>query len=121
MRRALAAILAALAASFQLAAVGSTRPSGFSDTAITRPDGGAWDKAAGVAFAANGRMLVWERGGRVWLLDDARPHRQPVLDLSNEVSTIGALGLSGLALDPRFDLNGYVYLFYAVDPQHLRN
>ncbi|HET9330913.1 MAG TPA: PQQ-dependent sugar dehydrogenase, partial [Steroidobacteraceae bacterium] len=70
------------------------------------------------AFAADGRMFVWERTGRVWLLD-TEPNSEPLIDLSDEVSTVGSLGLTGFALDPQFEQNGYVYLFYTVDPQQL--
>ena len=66
-------------------------------------------------------MFVWERGGRVWLPTDVPARSEPLIDLSDEVSTIGSLGLTGFALDPHFARNGYIYLFYAVDPQHLAN
>ena len=96
-------------------------PAGFVDTSVSRPDKRPWDGAAGVAFAADGRMFVWERTGRVWLLADTAPHSEPLIDLADEVSTIGSLGLTGFALDPQFEQNGYLYLFYAVDPHHLAN
>src|ERR1700733_12656003 len=100
----------------------SSLPSGFADTSVSRPDGRAWDGAAGVVFADDGRMFVWERSGRVWLAGGGAPARTtPVIDLSDEVSTIGALGLAGFALDPQFAQNGYLYLFYTVDPQPLPN
>ncbi|MGP8112464.1 MAG: hypothetical protein ACLQFT_08525, partial [Steroidobacteraceae bacterium] len=45
----------------------SSLPAGFADASVSRPDGQPWDGAAGVAFADDGRMFVWERTGRVWL------------------------------------------------------
>ena len=111
-------LLAAVAANG--VAWASSIPAGFVDTSVSRPDKRPWESAAGVAFAADGRMFVWERTGRVWLLD-ADPNSEPLIDLSDEVSTIGSLGLTGFALDPQFEQNGYVYLFYAVDPQQLAN
>src|SRR5215472_642601 len=98
----------------------SSLPAGFTDTSVNRPDGRPWDNAAGVAFADGGRMFVWERAGRVWL-SDAATRSEPLIDISDEVSTIGSLGLTGFALDPQFVQNGYLYLFFAVDPQHLAN
>ena len=94
---------------------------GFADASLSRPDGQPWDGAAGISFADDGRMFVWERSGRVWLIADASAHAKPLVDLSDEVSTIGALGLTGFALDPQFAHNGYLYLFYAVNPEHLAN
>ena len=92
----------------------SSLPPGFSDATVERPDGQPWDGAAGVAFANDGRMFVWERSGRVWLPTDSPTQSKPLIDLSNEVSTIGSLGLTGFALDPQFAQNGYLYLLYDV-------
>src|SRR5690242_13980517 len=99
----------------------SSLPAGFVDTSVQRPDGRSWDGAAGVAFAGDGRMFVWERGGRVWLTNGTAKSSEPLIDLADEVSTAGSLGLTGFALDPQFERNGYLYLFYAVEPQHLAN
>src|SRR5665213_1540759 len=88
---------------------------------VGRPDGLPWDGAAGLVFANDGRMFVWERAGRVWLAGGVLPLRQPLIDISNEVGTYGALGLTGFALDSQFERNGYVYVFYAVDPLPLAN
>ena len=66
-------------------------------------------------------MFVWERTGRVWLPGGGATRAEPLIDLTDEVSRIGSLGLTGFALDPQFARNGYVYLFYAVDPNHLAN
>ena len=102
-----------LAATSHLARA-SSLPPGFSDATVERPDGRTWDGAAGVAFANDGRMFVWERSGRVWLPTDSPTQSKPLIDLSNEVSTIGSLGLTGFALDPQFAQNGYLYLLYDV-------
>jgi regulation of enolase protein 1 (concanavalin A-like superfamily) len=104
-----------------LVAGASSLPARFTDTSVKRPDGRSWDGVAGVAFADDGRMFVWERSGRVWLLANMATRDEPLIDLTDEVSTIGTLGLTGLALDPQFARNGYLYLFYAVEPQHLAN
>src|SRR5262245_60580450 len=52
----LAAILATL-----IAATASAVPPGF----VIEPVGSGWNEAVGMAFAADGRMFVWERGGRI--------------------------------------------------------
>ncbi|HET9388491.1 MAG TPA: PQQ-dependent sugar dehydrogenase [Steroidobacteraceae bacterium] len=97
----------------------ATVPAGFTDKAINRPDGKPWAAAAGMVLAEGGRQFVWERGGKVWVMGSGASRTRPLLDLSDEVTTNGTLGLTGFALDPQFNENGYLYLFYAVEPQHL--
>jgi hypothetical protein len=96
-------------------------PPGFSDTQVTRPDGRAWENVSALAFASDSRMFVAERGGRLWVVGGTAAVAQPLIDLSSEVSTMGALGLTGLTLDPQFEQNGYIYLFFSVDPEFLAN
>ena len=38
------------------------QPAGFSDELVL--DG--WSQAVGITFDENGRMYVWEKGGKVW-------------------------------------------------------
>jgi glucose/arabinose dehydrogenase len=65
-----------------------------------------WD----MAFLPDGRALVTERPGRVRLLS-------PSLELSGEpvaeveVAAVGEAGLLGVAVDPDFDQNSFVYLY----------
>ena len=64
-----------------------------------------------IAFLPDGRALVTERPGRVRLLDrDGRLRREPVARVS--VSAQGEGGLLGLAIDPDFARNRFVYLYY---------
>jgi glucose/arabinose dehydrogenase len=64
-----------------------------------------------IAFLPDGRALVTERPGRVRLLTHAgRVRRQPVARIA--VSTQGEGGLLGLAIDPDFAHNRFVYLYY---------
>lgn len=67
-----------------------------------------------VAFLPDGRALITERPGRLRLVSRAgRLRRQPLAEV--EVSAIGEGGLLGVAVDPEFDDNGFVYLFRTVD------
>jgi glucose/arabinose dehydrogenase len=62
-----------------------------------------------IAFLPDGRALVTERPGRIRMLErDGRLRH--VVDV--EVSALGEGGLMGLALDPEFADNGYVYLYF---------
>ena len=45
----------------------------------------------------------------------------PLLDISDEVGNWRDFGMLGLALDPNFLSNGYIYLLYLVDRHHLMN
>ena len=101
------------------AARAATVPAGFSETII--PSGGTWTEAAGLAFGNTGRMYVWERGGRVWFKDPAETAFSLLVDIHEEVGGYNDLGLLGFALDPGFEINGYIYLLYNVDRHHLLN
>ena len=64
-----------------------------------------------IAFLPDGRALVTERPGRIRLLErDGRLRRTPVARVA--VSAQGEGGLLGLAVDPDFAHNGFVYLYY---------
>lgn len=65
-----------------------------------------------MTFAPDGRLFVTEQGGAVRVVTaDDQLLPTPFLTLSN-VRTDGEQGLLGLAFDPAFALNGYVYVFY---------
>jgi glucose/arabinose dehydrogenase len=64
-----------------------------------------------IAFLPDGRALVTERPGRVRLLGrDRELRREPVAHV--QVSAVGEGGLLGLAVDPAFARNRFVYLYY---------
>jgi glucose/arabinose dehydrogenase len=64
-----------------------------------------------IAFLPDRSALVTERPGRVRLLErDGRLRRKPVASVP--VSAYGEGGLLGLALDPDFARNRFVYLYY---------
>ena len=97
-------------------------PPGFTEVNLPRPDGQAfWNEAVGIAFSESGRMFVWERGGKVWIVDEHAPVPQPILDLSDEVLAWRDHGMLGFALDPNFDQTGRLYAMFVVDPYHLFN
>lgn len=106
-------LLLALAA----AARGQARPRLFLPL-IVRPEGFRAESLANAEFATaiaglpDGRLLVGERTGRIWMVwPDGR--RTLFLDLRARV-TSGHLeqGLLAITIDPRFADNGYVYVMY---------
>jgi PKD repeat protein len=99
-----------------LARPAAALPPGFTLEAV----GSNWNEAVGMTFAADGRMYVWERGGRIWYVDaNGQKSAQPVLDISDEVGGWRDYGLLGVALHENFLDNGYIYLLYVVDRHHL--
>jgi glucose/arabinose dehydrogenase len=89
---------------------------GGDDPPASRPEGMRVDVVAEglevpweIAFLPDGGALVTERPGRIRRMEpDGR--LEPVGEV--EVSAVGEGGLMGLALDPEFERNGYVYLSY---------
>ncbi len=98
-----------------------TLPAGFSEQAVAS----GWNEPVGLAFdpspeAAN-RVYVWERAGRVWIVENGVKLATPLIDISDEVGAWRDHGLLGVALHPNFHQNGFIYLSYVVDRHHLLN
>ncbi len=64
-----------------------------------------------IDFAPDGRMFLTERSGRIRVVQNGELLLEPWLVLSDVVE-VSEAGLLGLALDPRFSENGYVYVAY---------
>ena len=97
--------------------IAHTQPGGFADVTYTSD----FSMAVGMTFDDNGRMYVWERNGKVWIVEDGVTSSQPLIDISDEVGGWRDFGLLSVALDPDFLSNGYIYLCYVVDRHHLLN
>jgi glucose/arabinose dehydrogenase len=68
----------------------------------------------------DGRAVVWERGGRVWVVNtNGTRNAAPLIDLNDEVGAWRDYGLMSVVLDPHFEKNGHFYLLYVVDRHHL--
>jgi glucose/arabinose dehydrogenase len=65
-----------------------------------------------MAFAPDGRLFVTERPGRVRIVSLAQAAAELALTL-DDVYTVSEAGLLGLALDPDFAANRFVYLYYS--------
>lgn len=109
--------VAALALCEPSAPVVGAPPPGF----VVDTVGGAFTEAVGITTLPDGRLLAWERGGRVWMIS-ANGERlpSPVLDIRDEVGAWRDFGLLGLAVDPAFPASPHIYLLYVVDRHHLR-
>ncbi len=70
-----------------------------------------------IAFLPDGRALVTERPGRIRLLSaDLELQEEPAAEL--EVESLGEGGLLGLAVDPQFARNSFVYAYRTTESQN---
>ncbi|MDX9750993.1 MAG: PKD domain-containing protein, partial [Flavobacteriales bacterium] len=92
-----------------------TQPPGFSNSLVMA----GWQDPVGACWDQNERMYVWEKGGRVWIVEDGVRLDDPLIDISDEVGNWRDHGLLGFTLDPHFLSNGHIYLLYLVDQHHL--
>ncbi|MGI8871063.1 MAG: PQQ-dependent sugar dehydrogenase [Candidatus Limnocylindria bacterium] len=89
-----------------------TTPTGFADQLVL----GGLDRPTVIRFAPDGRVFVAEKSGLVKEYDsltDSTP--TIVVDLRTEVHNYWDRGLLGLALDPNFGTNPYLYTLYTYD------
>ncbi|MDX2283207.1 MAG: PKD domain-containing protein [Bacteroidia bacterium] len=92
------------------------QPAGFTDQLYL----GGWNGAVGLTFDENGVMYVWEKGGRVYIVQNGVKRAAPLINISDEIGDWRDFGMLGVALDPNYLVNGYIYLYYVVDRHHLR-
>lgn len=83
-------------------------PPGFSDTTLVT---GLADPSA-MAFAPDGRLFVCEQTGALRVLNGSSLLPTPFVTL--KVDARGERGLLGVAFDPDFAANHYVYVYYTV-------
>jgi glucose/arabinose dehydrogenase len=72
-----------------------------------------------MSFAPDGRLFVCEQGGRLRVIKNGTLLSTPFLTVS--VSSNGERGLLGVAFDPNFASNGYVYVYYTTASSPIHN
>jgi glucose/arabinose dehydrogenase len=94
----------------------ATLPSGFTETRVA----GGLASPTAMAVAPDGRVFVTEKSGALRVVKNNALLAQPFLTLS--VNSSGERGLLGVAFDPDFANNRYVYVYYttAASPIHNR-
>ena len=105
-RRPLAFALAATAF-LALPAPAVTLPPGFGDALVATV--GA---PTALAFTPDGRLLVATQGGALRVVSGGTLLPTPALSLGSAVCSNSERGLLGVAIDPSFATNHYVYLYY---------
>ncbi|MDQ3177912.1 MAG: PQQ-dependent sugar dehydrogenase, partial [Actinomycetota bacterium] len=107
----LALVVLASASSAQAA----TLPEGFSESqyvsGLARP--------YQMEFAPDGRLFVTQQGGKLRVVKDGALLTQPFLTVP--VDTAGDRGLIGVAFDPNFETNKYVYVYYTATTPTIHN
>ena len=104
--------LAIVAAATQASITGAqavTLPVGFTDEPVA-----TIGTVTGIAFAPGSRMLITTQLGRlrVYVAGGGGLLPTPALSLGNRVCTNWERGLLGVAVDPLFTTNRFIYLFY---------
>lgn len=93
----------------------ATLPTGFVETQISGLSG-----PTAMDFAPDGRLFVCLQGGNLRVIKNGALLPTPFLTLT--VDSTGERGLLGIAFDPNFATNNFLYLYYTVPstPRHNR-
>ena len=83
-------------------------PQGFSKARVA----GGLERPTAMTVAPDGRILVAEQDGRLRVIKNGRLLKTPFAKV--RVSSKGERGLLGVALDPEFEKNRYVYVYHTV-------
>jgi glucose/arabinose dehydrogenase len=96
-------------------AAAATLPSGFSETQIS-----GLSNPTAMAIAPDGRIFVCLQGGQLRVIKNGALLATPFVTLT--VDPTGERGLLGIAFDPNFATNNFLYLYYTVTstPRHNR-
>jgi glucose/arabinose dehydrogenase len=94
---------------------GATLPAGFTETAIT-----GLSNPTAMEIAPDGRIFVCQQGGSLRVIKNGVLLPAPFVTLN--VDSAGERGLLGIAFDPNFASNNFLYLYYTVTstPRHNR-
>ncbi len=65
---------------------------------------------------ASGRLFVFEKQGKIYIIRNGVRLTTPFLDISQKVNAEVERGLLGLAFHPNFESNGFFYAFYTRNP-----
>ncbi len=107
--------MAVLAVTLAAPSQGATLPTGFAETQV------ATGLAAPTAmtFSPDGRLFVTEQGGRLRVIKNGTLLATPFVTLN--VNAVGERGLLGVAFDPNFAFNQFVYVYYTTASAPIHN
>jgi glucose/arabinose dehydrogenase len=108
-----------IAASFTFAsarATAATLPPGFVEAQV---GGNLSGSPTAMAFAPDGRLFVCQQGGQLRVIKNGSLLSTPFVSLT--VDSSGERGLLGIAFDPNFATNHYLYVYYTVATSPIHN
>jgi len=94
---------------------GATLPPGFTETLVAN----GLASPTAMEFAPDGRLFVCQQGGQLRVIKNGVLLATPFVSLA--VDSNGERGLLGIAFDPDFQTNNFIYLYYtpsASSPRH---
>jgi glucose/arabinose dehydrogenase len=104
-----------LGLALSVTAFGATLPAAFAETRIAT----GLASPTAMAFAPDGRLFVAQQGGALRVIKNAALLVQPFLTVS--VNAAGERGLLGVAFDPNFAINNFVYVYYTTSGAPIHN
>ncbi|HEX6976486.1 MAG TPA: PQQ-dependent sugar dehydrogenase, partial [Vicinamibacterales bacterium] len=84
-------------------------PPGFEDTLVA-----SVESPTALAFTPDGRLLITSQRGELRVVQNGTLLPTPVLDLSSRLCNNSERGLLGVAVDPAFTSNRFVYVYYTL-------
>ncbi|MDX6286976.1 MAG: hypothetical protein QOG53_2461 [Frankiales bacterium] len=106
---------AAVVASAPQAAGAAALPPGFAETQVATGLVGP----TAMTFAPDGRLFITQQGGQLRVIKNGALLAAPFLTVSVDAS--GERGLLGVAFDPNFATNQYVYVYYTTSTAPIHN
>ncbi len=97
-------------------ATAANLPSGFTEEQF---GGDLLGSSTAMAFAPDGRLFVCQQGGQLRVIKNGSLPSTPFASLT--VDSSGERGLLGIAFDPNFATNHYLYVYYTVATSPIHN
>lgn len=94
---------------------GASLPAGFTETLVAN----GLSSPTAMDFAPDGRLFVCLQGGQLRVIKNGTLLATPFLSLN--VDSSGERGLLGIAFDPNFASNNFVYVYYTVSTAPIHN
>src|SRR5436190_7022777 len=108
-------LLWAIVAAFASSATAATLPANFSETTLAS----GLSNPTAMAFAPDGRLFVCQQAGDLRVIKNGTLLATPFVSLP--VDFPGERGLLGVAFDPNFDANQFVYVYYTAQNPAVHN